>query len=118
MYNVIGRPKWLPAVRFDSCKNLLSSVHTVSIILRSASLCIKRIYYYFYWPTYMYIGYVHKSMHTYRGVYPPPRPLAQISPPQFHRPSLFYEVRFHSMGKLQAPKVRSCDCRRQEAPCG
>src|SRR6218665_3050970 len=45
----------------------------------------------------------------------PPRPLAQI-PPQSHRPSLFYGVRFQSMGKLQAPKARSCDCRRQEAP--
>src|SRR6218665_3729818 len=28
MYNVIGRPAWLPSVKFDSCNNLLSSVHT------------------------------------------------------------------------------------------
>jgi len=65
----MGRPAWLPAVIFDSCKNLLSAVLTVSIILRSASLCIKRIglYYYFYWPT--YIGYVYKSMHAYIYTY-------------------------------------------------
>src|SRR6218665_833931 len=69
MYNVMGRPAWLPAVIFDSCKHLLSAVLTVSIILRSASLCIKRtgLYYYFYWPT--YIGYVYKSMHAYIYTY-------------------------------------------------
>src|SRR6218665_3439609 len=30
MLNAIGRPAWLPAVKFDSCNNLLSSVHTGS----------------------------------------------------------------------------------------
>jgi len=29
------RPAWLLTVKFDSCKNLLSSVHTDCIILRS-----------------------------------------------------------------------------------
>src|SRR6218665_435676 len=38
------------------------------------------------------------------------------NPPQSNRPSLFYGVRFQSLGKLQAPKPRSCDCQRQEAP--
>src|SRR6218665_212637 len=50
-----------------------------------------------------------------QGRLSPLRPLAQI-PPQSHRASLFYGVRYQSMGKLQAPKARSCDCRRQEAP--
>ena len=36
-----------------------------------------------------------------QGRLSPPRPLAQI-PPQFHRPSLFYGVRFQSMGKLHS----------------
>jgi len=45
MYNVIGRPAWLPAVNFDSCNNLLSSVHPACIILRSLSLYIKQKYY-------------------------------------------------------------------------
>ena len=35
MYNMIGRPAWLPAVKFDSCNNLLSSVHTNCIVLQS-----------------------------------------------------------------------------------
>ena len=37
-YNVIGRPAWLPAVKIDSCNNLLSSVHTARIIMRSVSM--------------------------------------------------------------------------------
>jgi len=45
----------------------------------------------------------------------PPKTTGAISP-QSHRPSIFYGVRFQSMGKLQAPKARSCNCRRQEAP--
>jgi len=36
----------LPAVKLDSCNNLLSSVHTAFIILRSVSVNIKRKYYY------------------------------------------------------------------------
>src|SRR6218665_986420 len=34
MYNMIGHPAWQPAVKFDSCNNLLSSFHTDCIILR------------------------------------------------------------------------------------
>src|SRR6218665_89244 len=32
-------------VKFDSCNNLLSSVHAACIILRSVRMCIKREYY-------------------------------------------------------------------------
>jgi len=35
MYNVM----WLPAVKFDSCNNLLSSVHAMSVI-HSASVLV------------------------------------------------------------------------------
>src|SRR6218665_2235572 len=52
-----------------------------------------------------------------RCVYPP-HDLWRKFPPQSHRPSLFYGVRFKSMGKLQAQKARRCDCRGQEAPRG
>src|SRR6218665_1101929 len=51
------------------------------------------------------------TLHSFtaaRGVYPFLRPLAQI-PPQSHRASLFYGVRFQSMGKLQAPEARTSD---------
>jgi len=43
---VIGRPVWLPAFKFDYCNNLLSSVHTDCIILRSARLCFNENNYY------------------------------------------------------------------------
>jgi len=35
MYYVMERPAWVVIVKFDSCNNLLSSVHTVYMILRS-----------------------------------------------------------------------------------
>ena len=39
----VERPVWLPCVKFDSCNNLLSSVHTILVnILRYAS-----VYYYY-----------------------------------------------------------------------
>src|SRR6218665_2478672 len=44
--NIIGRPAWLLAVKFDSSSNLLSSVHATCIILRSVSLYMKLKYYY------------------------------------------------------------------------
>jgi len=37
-----------PAVKLDSCNNLLSSIHTACIILHSVSLCIKQKYCYFH----------------------------------------------------------------------
>jgi len=40
---MIGWPAWLPAVKFNSCSNLLSSIHTDCTILHSVSLCIKKI---------------------------------------------------------------------------
>jgi len=33
MYNMKWCPTWLPAVKFDSCNNLLSSIHTMSVII-------------------------------------------------------------------------------------
>src|SRR6218665_130170 len=49
-----------------------------------------------------------------RGVYPPKT--SGANSPQSHRPSLFYGVRFQSMGKLQAPKARNSDSRTQKDP--
>jgi len=44
-YNIMGAPRGCQAVNFDSCNNWWSSVHTILvIILRSASLNIKRKY--------------------------------------------------------------------------
>jgi len=46
MYNVMSALCGCRAVKFDSCNNILSSVHTILvIILRSVSLSIKRKYY-------------------------------------------------------------------------
>src|SRR6218665_785163 len=66
MYNVIGHPAWLPAVKLDSCHSVLSSVHTSFIILPSVSLCIKRKhhYYKYYYYLFLYI-YLFVSLFVY-----------------------------------------------------
>src|SRR6218665_2636007 len=54
----------------------------------------------------LYLSAVHPLL---PGASIPPKTSGANSP-QSHRASLFYGVRFQSMGKLQAPKARSCDC--------
>jgi len=50
---MIGRPVWLPAVKFDSCNTLLSCDHTDCITLRSVRLCINRKYHLRYFEIYV-----------------------------------------------------------------
>ena len=48
LYDVMWRPAWHLAVKFNSCNNLLSFVHTLLVnILRHDRLYIKRKYYYY-----------------------------------------------------------------------